>query len=267
MIDFAKLTWPEAKALFDRDPVALLPVGATEAHGPHLPLDTDVTIACAQARRSAERLIERGVPAFVMPPLAYTVAQFAFGFPGTITVRPTTLWNLVEDVVESLEQHGVKRVVLCNAHLELGHVKLLRGLLLDHAKITPRHAQLIFPDITRRRWAKTLGEEFLSGECHAGRYESSIVMAADGSSVREDERLALEPKEVGLIEKMLSGATDFLEIGADAAWCGDPASATAEEGRTLIDSLAEVVVSTIEEEWPDRFEGAAPSSAPTAPAP
>ena len=256
MIDFAKLTWPEAKDLFDRDPVALLPVGATEAHGPHLPLDTDVTIACAQARRAAERLVERGVPAFVMPPVAYTVAQFAFGFPGTITVRPTTLWNLVEDVVESLEQHGVKRVVLCNAHLELAHVKLLRGLLKDHAKMTARHAQLIFPDITRRRWAQTLGDEFLSGECHAGRYEASIVMAADGESVREEERLALEPKEVGLIEKMLGGAKDFLEIGADAAWCGDPASATADEGRALIESLATVVVSTIEEEWPDRFEGA-----------
>ena len=53
MHDFAKLTWPEAKELFAADPVALLPVGATEAHGPHLPLDTDVTIAVAQARRAA----------------------------------------------------------------------------------------------------------------------------------------------------------------------------------------------------------------------
>ncbi len=251
--DFAKLTWPEARELFARDPIALLPVGATEAHGPHLPLDTDVTIARSQAQRAAERMVEAGVPAFVMPPVAYSLAQFAFGFPGTITVRPSTLWNLVEDIVESLEQHGVRRVVLVNSHLELQHVQLLRGVVKDHAGLTERHAQLIFPDITRRRWAATLGDEFLSGECHAGRYESSIVLSADASSVREQERLTLEPKTVGLVEKMLAGAKDFLEIGADEAWCGDPAAATAEEGADLIERLATVVVETARETWPDRF--------------
>ena len=251
--EFARLTWPEAEALFARDPVALLPIGATEAHGPHLPLDTDVTIATAQARRAAERLEERGVAAFVLPPIAYTVAQFAFGFAGTITVRPTTLWNLVEDVVESLEQHGVRRVVLCNSHLERGHVELLRGVVTDHAVMTDRHAQLLFPDITRRRWAGTLGDEFASGECHAGRYETSIVREAAPESVRDAERAALEPKAGGLVQKMLAGAKDFVEIGADAAWCGDPASATAAEGRVLIDQLAELTVTTIADEWPERF--------------
>lgn len=248
-----KLTWPEAQALFARDPIGLLPVGATEAHGPHLPLDTDVTIATAQAHRAAAMLEERGVAAFVLPPIAYTVAQFASSFAGTITVRPTTLWNLVEDIVESLEQQGVRRMALCNSHLELQHVKLLRGVVTDHAKITDRHAQLVFPDITRRRWASTLGEEFLSGECHAGRYETSIVLAADPDAVRDEERARLAPKTVGLVEKMLAGAKDFVELGADAAWCGDPKSATAEEGRALIDQLATITVTTLEEEWPDRF--------------
>lgn len=253
MHEFAKLTWPEAKALFDADPVALLPVGATEAHGPHLPLDTDVTIAVAQARRAAELLAEEGVRPMVMPPIAYTVAQFAFGFPGTITIRPSTLWNLVEDIVESLEQHGVRRVVLCNSHLELQHVQLLRGVVKDHATKTERHAQLLFPDITRRRWASTLGEEFLSGECHAGRYETSIVLEADPDHVRNDERAALAPKAVGLVEKMLGGAKDFLEVGADEAWCGDPASATAEEGQRLVQQLAHIAVESIRDEWPDLF--------------
>lgn len=251
MHEFAKLTWPEAKELFAKDPVALLPVGATEAHGPHLPLDTDVTIATSQARRAAEILDESGVTTLVMPPIAYTLAQFAFGFPGTITIRPTTLWNLVEDVVESLEQHGVRRVVLCNAHLEKQHVELLRGVCLDHAELLPNKAQLLFPDITRRRWAGTLGDEFKSGECHAGRYESSIVMAADPESVRDDERTALAPKTVGLVEKMLGGAADFIEIGADEAWCGDPASATEEEGRALVDQLGQIVATTALEAWPE----------------
>ena len=251
MHELAKLTWPEARDVFSKDPVALLPVGAAEAPGPPQPLDTDVPNATAQARRAAELLDERGVTTLLMPPIAYTLAQFAFGFPGTMTIRPTTLWNLVEDVVESLEQHGVQRVVLCNAHLERQHVQLLRGVCLDHATRDKGKAQLLFPDITRRRWAGTLGDEFKSGDCHAGRYESSIVLAADADNVREDELRALEPKAVGLVQKMLGGAEDFLEIGADEAWCGDPAAATAEEGRERVDQLGHIVATTALEEWPD----------------
>lgn len=254
MHDFAKLTWPEARARFGPRLVVLLPVGATEAHGPHLPLDTDVTIARAQARRAAEQLGALGVDALVLPPIAYTVAQFASSFAGTITVRPGTLWNLVEDIVESLQQHGVERVVLCNAHLEPKHLGVLKGVGLDHAVRGGGKAQLIFPDVTRRRFAATLGDEFASGECHAGRYESSIVLAEDAGAVRESERLALAPKTVGLVEKLRAGAESFEEIGADAAWCGDPASASAAEGRALIERLAEVIVTCVREEWTDLFQ-------------
>ena len=78
-------------------------------------------------------------------------------------------------------------------------------------------------------------------------------MAADPDSVRDDERRALAPKTVGLVEKLRAGAVSFEAIGADAAWCGDPASATAAEGLGLVDRLADVVVTVIREAWPDLF--------------
>ena len=71
MTDLAKLTWPEARARFGPDPVCILPIGATEPHGPHLPLDTDVTIANAQAGRAAELRAAKGVDAIVLPTVAY----------------------------------------------------------------------------------------------------------------------------------------------------------------------------------------------------
>lgn len=253
MYDFAKLTWPEARARFGPRLVVLLPVGATEAHGPHLPLDTDVTIARAQAFRAAEKLGAAGVDALVLPPLAYTIAHFAFNFAGTLTVRPGTLWSLVEDLVDSLEQHGIRQVVLCNAHLEPKHVGVLRGVCLDHAVRGEGKAHLVFPDVTRRRNAERLGDEFRSGECHAGRYESSIVLAHDPAHVREQERRALAPKTVGLVDKMRAGAGTFEAIGADGAWCGDPAAASASEGHELVERLADIVVDTVRETWPDLF--------------
>ena len=54
MTDLAKLTWPEARARLTARAIALVPIGRTEPHGPHLPLDTDVTLALGQARRAAE---------------------------------------------------------------------------------------------------------------------------------------------------------------------------------------------------------------------
>lgn len=253
MTELGKRTWPEAGELLGPETVAILPIGATEPHGPHLPLDTDVTIAQAQSRRAAERLAELGVRAVVLPPLAYGLTRFTEGFAGRITLRPGTLWTLLEDVVTSLQEGGVRRVVFSNAHLEPEHVQVLRGVAGDYAGGNPREAHVVFADNTRRRWAGTLGEEFQSGDCHAGRYESSIVLAADPDSVREAERAALPPHPIDLIAKMRAGAASFRQAGADQAYCGDPAAASAEEGRDLIERLASMIVESVREAWPELF--------------
>ena len=257
MADLAKLTWPEARDLFDERTVAILPIGATEPHGPHLPLDTDVTIALAQARRAAEELEALGVRALVLPPLAYGVTNWTSGFAGRITLRPGTLWALCEDVIDALEQDGIRRIVLANAHLEPAHVAVLRGVVLDHAELSPRKVQVVFADNTRRRHAATLGPEFASGDCHAGSYETSIVMAADPAHVRESERARLAPVAIDLLAKSKAGVQGFREAGADRAYCGDPAGATREEGRASIERLAAIVVACAREAWPDLFAGGA----------
>lgn len=253
MTDLAKCTWPEADELFDARLVAILPVGSTEPHGPHLPLDTDVTIAMAQSRKAAERLHAEGVRTVVLPAVQYGVTHFTDGFAGGVTIRPGTLWAILEDIVMSLEEQGVRRIVFSNGHLEPEHIAVLRGVPLDHAELGESKAQVVFADNTRRRWAQTLGEEFASGECHAGRYESSIVLAADEGSVRQAELQRLPRKEIGLLEKMKAGVKSFREAGADQAYCGEPALATGAEGDERIEQLAEMIVTTAREAWPELF--------------
>lgn len=248
--ELVRLTWPEARERFDERLLCLLPVGATEPHGPHLPLDTDVTIARAQALRAAELFGERGLDALVLPPLAYGLTRYTEGFEGRVTLRPGTLWALLEDVVQSLEEQGVRHVVFVNAHLEPAHVEILRGVAADYADGPPHRARVVFADNTRRRWAEEIGGEFQSGDCHAGRYESSLVLAADPASVREAPRRALAPVRLDLIDKMRAGVTSFLAAGADQAYCGDPAAASAEEGRALVETLARLTVETALEAWP-----------------
>ena len=252
-LELARRTWPEARERFGPELFCILPIGSTEPHGPHLPLDVDVTIAEAQARRAAERLVELGADALVLPAMPYGVTFFTDGFEGRVTVRPGTLWAVLEDLVESLSEQGVRRILLCNGHLEPAHIKVLRGIALDYGEEREGKARVAFPDNTRRRWAGTLGEEFKSGDCHAGRYESSIVLAADPDSVREDERAALPPVAVDLVAKMQAGARSFREVGAVDAYCGAPSEATAAEGVELIDALATMVVETARETWPEAF--------------
>ena len=250
--ELAKLTWPEARRRFGPDLVVLVPIGSTEPHGPHLPLDTDVTIAVAQTRAAAAELARAGVAALVLPALPYGVTYYTDGFEGRVTLRTGTLWAVLDDIVEALEEQGVRRIVFSNAHLEPAHVKVLRGVAMDHAERTAQKAQVLFPDNTRRRWAETLGEEFKSGDCHAGRYETSLVLAADPESVRAG-REQLAPVAIDLLAKMKDGVRSFAQAGASAAYCGDPAAASAAEGRTRIDALARMLVESVRETWPDLF--------------
>ena len=125
---------------------------------------------------------------------------------------------------------------------------------LDYQEKKEGSAQVIFPDNTRRRWAETLGEEFKGGDCHAGRYESSIILKADPEGVREEERVALEKVEIGLVERIQGGAKSFKECGADQAYCGAPAEASADEGGAHIEQLAIMIVTSIAEAWPELFE-------------
>ena len=85
------MTWEEARDAAGPGSVAILPVGAIEAHGPHLPLETDVIIAQAMARTGAARLAARGLRVLVLPPLTYTSAGFARGFAGHVRFNKLNL--------------------------------------------------------------------------------------------------------------------------------------------------------------------------------
>src|SRR5215468_2009407 len=93
----AELPWTEIREFARQKSVSLLPIGSTEAHGPHLPLNVDVVIAVEVCRRTALRLAARGTPALIFPPIAYALTEFAAGFAGTVSVgRDATLAYLTE---------------------------------------------------------------------------------------------------------------------------------------------------------------------------
>ncbi len=83
-----EMTWTEVHEAMKDRPVALIPVGAVEAHGPHLPICTDTVIASEMAKRGAAKLKQRGVASLVLPPVYFTVADFGADFAGTLSLPP-----------------------------------------------------------------------------------------------------------------------------------------------------------------------------------
>ena len=244
------LTWEEVGALDLDRTVAILPVGATEAHGPHLPLDTDVTIAEAMAEAGGRQLSDRGLEVVLLDGLRYTPAGFAARFPGTIDIGAATFTALVTDIAAGVGRAGIGTLAIANAHFDPANLEAL------HATADTINEsgsmRVVFPDVTRRPWGGRLTEEFRSGACHAGQYEGSILLARDPGRVHEEVMRELEENPISLSAAIRAGLRDFLEAGGDRAYFGHPSQATAEEGRATIETLgsilAEAVRQALEEE-------------------
>ena len=233
-------TWKEIKGATDAPRLALLPVGATEAHGPHLPLSTDVIIAEAMCLNAFEKFSSRGHETLILPPITYTAAPFAQSFPGTVSVRPETVTALLVDIGDSLAHQQFDGLLLANAHLDPTHI---RSLYAARKQIEEKNdLKVIFPDITRKPWALRLTDEFKSGACHAGCYEGSIVMTAQPDLVREAIRLSLPENPASLSAAIAAGKTDFLNAGGPEAYFGSPAQASSEEGTKTVDILGSILV-------------------------
>jgi creatinine amidohydrolase len=106
----------------------------------------------------------------------------------------------------------------------------------------------VFPNITKRELASRLTDEFRSGACHGGSFETSLVMAARPDQVRGERQRALPGVAVSLSRAIRDGKTTFHEAGLTAAYCGDPARATTAEGEQSYATLAALMVEAVQRE-------------------
>jgi creatinine amidohydrolase len=140
-------------------------------------------------------------------------------------------------VADALAAQGFTRLVLVSAHLDPEHLGAVHEAV---ETMRGDGMQVVFPDLTRKPWVSRLGEEFQTGACHAGRFETSIVMAERPDLVRA-VRTQLAPNPHSLSVAIRTGHTTFAEAGGPRAYFGWPAEATADEGRELIEALGAIL--------------------------
>ena len=226
-----------------RGAVVILPVGSTEAHGPHLPLATDVIISEEMSLRAADKLAAQGIETLVLPAIAYSVTDFSNDFAGTISIKKETAAAVIRDICTSLYKQGARLIAIANSHLEPEHIASINDAIEKVKQETGR--AVAFPDKRRRRWAATLSEEFRRGDCHAGSYETSLVMAVRPELVRDEIRQQLERVAISIAEKIKDGARTFTEAGGNQAYFGDPRAASREEGEAMYEALSDMIVTAV----------------------
>lgn len=243
-VRLAEMTTGAVSALLaaGRPVAVLLPVGSVEPHGPHLPLATDTIISDTAAERAIALLAEKGISAVLAPPVPYGVTEFAAGFAGAVSVPAAALTPFLRAVAEAYLQAGFAHVCLVNNHLEPAHDAAVRAA----ASGFPEGAVSVACPLTRR-WGRTLSAEFKSGACHAGQYETSLVLAASPTLVDTASASTLPEVKVSLSEGIRSGKHTFREMGMDGAYAGSPAAASAGEGNDLYTALAAMVAGEVEE--------------------
>ncbi|MCJ7679737.1 MAG: creatininase family protein, partial [Candidatus Aminicenantes bacterium] len=239
-----ELTWPEAKMRFREVDVALLPVGAIEQHGPHLPLDTDAFDADYLAKRVAENC---SFPKpLVFPLVPYGVSYHHEDFSGTMSVSPRTLSLIIYDIGICAARNGIKKLVIINGHG--GNIPSLQFA----AQMINRDAFIFTCVETGETSDKDIQElSETPNDVHAGEIETSTTMAVRPDAVRHDRIKKFIPRFSSRYldfssKRSVEWYARTSKISASGV-LGDPTKATREKGEIMWDHMIRHLVEFVED--------------------
>lgn len=250
---YDELTWPEINEAVQAQKVVLLPIGSTEQHGPHLPLDVDNFLArsvCAAAARRAPREV------LIMPTIPYGYNEHALDFPGTIHVAYDTFIRYCLDVCKSVAHAGFRRIVIVDGHGSNEHLCefIARRATLETEAL-----------VASTMWTNLAVEAFEAvrdsgpgGAAHACELETSAYLYLEPSRVQMDKAQDHYGGAAG------AEGSRFLWVDLTKGWgpmkvvrwtssatptgvSGAPTLATAEKGRAIVEGAAENLLAFIRE--------------------
>lgn len=234
-----RLRRDEIAAARDDHAVVLIPLGSTEQHGPHLPVDVDIVCATAVCRRAAE--IADDCPILVAPGIWSGYSPHHMDFAGSITLSVETFQALVRDVCQSIFHHGFRKLVLVNGHG--GNASLLATVVVQFATSGRPVAQCSWWNLVKDDF-RTILEGDLKTVGHACEAETSMYLHLVGEGVD----LASAPRDYTWpffegFDRSLTTESGVSFPSLHGSWTsgvhGDAALGTAEKGEKLLAVAAE----------------------------
>jgi creatinine amidohydrolase len=245
---YRKLTWPEVNDAVRQGRVVLIPVGAIEQHGYHLPIDMDnvaVETVCLRAAQKRPDLI------VCAPPIHYGYNEHNMDFPGTISAELEHFLRYCVDVARSFARQGFQRILLVNGHGSNAH-------LLDAASRTvnlrsdAKCAAISYWDLTREDFDTVRESPYPGGANHACEYETSIYLALEPDLVQMDKAIKdMRHHSKYFYEDLLGGSpvrfTGWRSAQTKSGVGGDPTIATADKGNVILESAVRGMIELAED--------------------
>jgi creatinine amidohydrolase len=234
---YCEMNWKQFAEFVSKTPFALLPVGALEQHGPHLPFNTDVIIAEYMAEKIAEQ-----TGFLLLPSLQYTPSFSLRRYPGTIRLEDDTFSNQICEIARSLDFHGLKYIYLIIGHIGAINAckKAERRMIVSENNI--RLVNIAIPGLneaikkfcTAPRWHPVFA--------HADEYETSAILAIRPDLVDMSKAVKEYPPKNKLMGNISIAWDEFCESGV----IGDATVATTEKGKKILDHMISRSIEIIE---------------------
>ena len=235
-----EMSWPEIKERITSEvTTVLVPIGSIEQHGPHLPISTDTLIAYSVVERAARKLGN----ALVSPVIRPGISLHHMDFPGTITLRPETLMQIITDYCTSLAEHGFKKIVLLSTHG--GNAPAIAAVtpILDRSISNTSVVFIGDPYSLAKEegFGDLLGAE---GGGHAGRVETSMILA-DHPDLVDMNKAVKKQLKIPHSQMMFLLSTRGVKSLSEYGVLGDGLAGNKQDGLRLLEDLSDALVKRI----------------------
>ncbi|MEA4812677.1 MAG: creatininase family protein [Anaerolineaceae bacterium] len=231
----ANLTREDVENRIKEGAIAILPIGATEQHGPHLPMGTDFYLAEFLATKVAEKI--NGI---ILPTIPFGYSWVWQSLPGTVSIKHRTLELFISDVIESAKRSGYQMLVIINGHES--NTTTLKYVVRDYAENSDFPVYYFFyPEFDEVR-TKYCESKTWFGMIHACEFETSLMLASNPELVHP-EKATLEYPPYSYEYKHAS--RELGEISKSGIF-GDATLASSEKGDGMLNDFAQNIVTAIE---------------------
>ncbi len=248
----AELSGPAFSSTIGPASIVVLPTGAVEHHGPHLPLATDLIMATELASRVVDAATAVGIDAWVLPPLGFTKSDEHAWAPGTVWLQADTLMAVLRDVGASLASAGVRTLVFYNGHG--GNTALLNVALRELRRLYGLRTFLLGVAVPAGDGID--GPDELGFGIHGGWGETSLLMHLRPELVDASAFSRFVPDRLAGFERIgFAGKPvqfGWLSSDFDGGVIGDPSGSSAEAGAAIATGLVADGVAALREvsRWP-----------------